>query len=160
MPNEIQRMLPRHMKILDLCLEGKGRKAIAEEVGLHVQSISNIFNSPLFQEELARRRTSMSKAHDQAVSQHVTQAKAELEGSAVEAARTHIRLLGSEDDRTAQSSATAILDRVGLGKAEKDAQGDVVVINVEQMQLLNIALEESLQTEEAPGVLDAEVSVG
>jgi hypothetical protein len=49
----IQRLLPRHNKIMDLYLAGHDTKVIAEAVGSTTASVSLCIKSPLFQHEAA-----------------------------------------------------------------------------------------------------------
>jgi len=139
---DLKRLLSRHYKIIDLILEGKSRKEIAEICNITPAGAGNVMNAPLVQEEIARRRLSMNKAHDEAVAVSVSQARDLLETAAVDAAQTHISLLEDDDSRVRQASATAILDRVGLGRVDQNKGVDVQVLNVEQLQVLNLALEE------------------
>ncbi len=66
MPFHLKKLLPRHYRILELCLDGKNRKDIAREVGLTPRAITNITNSPIFQFEYARRRKERQKQNDRA----------------------------------------------------------------------------------------------
>ncbi len=66
MPFHLKKLLPRHYRILELCLDGKNRKDIAEEVGLTPRAVTNVTNSPVFQNEFARRRKERNKKHDEA----------------------------------------------------------------------------------------------
>ena len=119
MSSQLQRLLPRHQRVIDLCLEGLSGVEMAKRMGMTPVGISFIVNSPIFQTELSRRRDNMSKSHDHAVGVEVIKAKRVLEGAAVEAAEKHVGLLGCDDDAIAQRSASEILNRVGLTKVEK-----------------------------------------
>jgi hypothetical protein len=138
--NEIQRMMPRHFRILELCLEGLPIKAVAEEVGMTPQGVSLIVKSPLFQEELQRRRGERDGGNDSLAALSIDRARRLMEEKAFDAANTHVKLLESNDERVAQKSASAILDRV-FGK--HDDRGVSVVIEAESVQLLQLALMES-----------------
>ena len=111
-PNELQRLLPRHYKILSLCVEGLTRKDIALTLGMSPEGVGLIINSPLFQDELAKQRVvSMQDARNLSVEKDQSALNI-MQGAAVEAANVHVGLLESDNDRTAQMSANAILDRV------------------------------------------------
>jgi hypothetical protein len=129
------------LKIIDLHLAGLGRKEIAQELGMTPQGVGLVLLSPLAQEELARRRGGIERKVDQEVASAPQRARALLEQATLRAAETHVELLESENERVRQTSATEILKQV-YGEGGK-SQGAVTVINVEQLQLLQVALKES-----------------
>ena len=71
MPYHLKKLLPRHYKVMELCLKGKNRKDVAKEVGLTPRAISNITGSPIFQDELARRRKERARQQDQAAAKEI-----------------------------------------------------------------------------------------
>ena len=135
-PNELQRLLPRHFKIMQLCLTGLNRKDIALALGMSPEGVGLIINSPLFQDELASKRV---KADAEAQELEHIGALTILENSANAAAQKHVDLLNSESDRVAQISATAILDRV-MEKKVIAARG--VKLDAEVVNLLQITINE------------------
>jgi len=140
-PTTLQRLLPRHFRILELCLEGFSKKDIAGAIGMTPQAISLITNSPLFQDELARRRAERNiEADDRSVG-GVVESRRLLEEASAAAAQTAIDLLGSEDERVQLSSANSILDRVF--NKEEGAGPSGLTINVDQLKVLQIAIQES-----------------
>jgi len=143
--NSINRLLPRHFKILDLALQGLSRTQIAERMEMSPVGVGLILNSPKFQDELARRRTEIDKKSDEGLATNLANAKEILSNAAEDAAQVHVDLLNSEDDRVKQFSANQVLDRVGLARAEKGGGGDfnVAVINAESLQVLQVALKEA-----------------
>lgn len=145
MGNSINRLLPRHFKILDLALQGLSRTQIASEMEMSPVGVGLILNSPKFQDELARRRTEIDKKSDEGLATNLANAKEILSNAAEDAAQVHVDLLNSEDDRVKQFSANQVLDRVGLARAEKGGGGDfnVAVINAESLQVLQVALKEA-----------------
>ncbi len=144
MGNKINRLLPRHFKIRDLALQGLSRNEIALEMGMSPVGIGLIINSPKFQDELARRRDQIEKKSDEGLATSLSQAKNVLADAAEDAAQVHVDLLVSSDERVKQNSANQILDRVGIAKAERGGSGDInVQINAEQVNILEVALQES-----------------
>ena len=142
---EIQRLLPRHYRILDLVLSGQYTvKAIAQQMDMSPQAVSLIINSPVFQHQLARRRREIEKQRDESLSIALAEAQEELKRAAPQAARVHAELLEDEDPRVRQSSANAILDRVGLGKQQiQQGQVSITVLDENALRLLGEALKES-----------------
>ena len=141
MQHEIQRMAPRHFRILELCLQGHSKKVIAEALGMTPQAISLITNSPLFQDQLARRRGEVEKVSNEAVGSAVVDARNTLVENAQAAANKQVDLLNAENESVQLHAATAILDRV---MEKKD--GDKVtspMIQTEQLNVLVLALKES-----------------
>ena len=142
--DRIQRLLPRHFKIMDLELQGRSKKEIAKLLGIKLNTVSLVSQSPLYQDRFAKRRRAIEKEHDQALASTVVKARDAFEQSSLDAAMVHIEALNSEDIRTAQLSANQILDRVGIVKpVEKREERPIVALNVEQLNLLNVALQES-----------------
>ena len=137
--NEIQRMLPHHQKILDLTLAGYRLKDIAQAVDMTTAGVSLILNSPIFQDELARRRAVRNEHTDTQASLQLTKARDLLEENVVKAAQVHVDLLTCDDPKVRQTSADRILERV-MGKSE-DHQ-TVVVLQKIDVENLQIALSE------------------
>ena len=65
--HQLQRLLPKHYKILDLVLAGWKQRRIADELGLSYVGVSNIVTSVVFQAELARRREEQNRRIDRAL---------------------------------------------------------------------------------------------
>lgn len=140
MAHELKKLLPRHFRIMELLLDGLSFKDTAETVGMSPAAIQMIARSPLFQEELARRRRDTQQSLDQTRSQAQIDAQAVLNDNARRAAETHAELLDDDDPSIRQRSAESILDRV-FGKGESKPSA-VVQVNAETFQLLKIALDE------------------
>lgn len=142
-PVGIQRMLPRHNKIMDLYLAGHDVKVIAETVGTSTAQVSMTINSPLFQHTATKRRAEMKMEEVGSLDRQAHMAKAQsiLEQASEKAASTLEGLLESEDESIRFRGATAILDRA-LNSGKQNS-GVVVNITAEQVQLLNLAMKES-----------------
>lgn len=140
MPNELQRLLPRHYKIIELALEGWSTKDIAQEMDMTPQGIGLIISSPRFQDELSRRRENQEKTADDIHTHTIVQAKDHLEANALKAAETQVGLLSSNSDNIRLTSAQQILDRV---LEKKESQKPTVVINADTIQMLQQVLVES-----------------
>lgn len=142
--HQIERLLPRHFRIIELALTGMNQADIAAELKMTPVAITYILSSPIVQNEIARRRRALEKKADEAHSLGITRAKSILEENAHKAAQLHVDVLENEaeETRTRQLSANAILDRVYGARGGTDQQS-VTVINAEQVQLLQVALSES-----------------
>jgi hypothetical protein len=141
--HQIKRLLPRHHRIVELCLQGLSQKAIADELKMSTVGIQLIVNAPMFQDQLARRRKQRNRAEDDGAARASEKAQDVLIGAAVRAAEKHETLLESEDERVAQGSANSILDRVGLGRVDRGVSTPTIVLEAEKVELLQIALQES-----------------
>jgi hypothetical protein len=147
MAHEIQRLLPRHFKILELMLAGYKNVEIAEVVGCTRETVYAVSRSPLFVAELNRR---MKDQTENGISDHVnafeSKAKMVLQKNAERAAKVQEELLESEDDSIRFRSSAHILDRV-LGKPTDpnatERSGLKIEINGDRAQLLITALKES-----------------
>jgi len=103
--------------------------------------IGLIINSPLFQDELSRRRKTRENQHDDVLVSTAIDAQNTLQKAANLAAQTQVGLLSSEDPRVQLQAASAVLDRV-LEKKSSGSQG-VLVLGVDALKLLEEALSES-----------------
>lgn len=143
----ISRLLQRHLRILDLHLEGKRDSEIAKIVGLLPRRIKAIRNSPCFEHELTRRRMRIEDKHTDAVVASAlikTDAQQVLDEEAVNAAQELVGGLISDDDGVRFKSAESILDRTGYGKQTKvDSRVASVVTTISAEQMATIA--ETLQ---------------
>jgi len=139
----LQKLQARHLKVMDLTLEGKTRGDIAEAVGMTPQNVYLVTNSPLFQQELARRREEREKHHDSDSMLMLEQAKDILANNSARAAEVHVGLLDSTSDRIKQASASAILDRVGLSpQKQEESRAQPITVSVEVFNNLQQALVE------------------
>jgi len=155
MQHELQRLLPRHYEVMRLCLLGYMAKDIALTLNLSPVGVGLIINSPLFQDELARRRDSKIKKEDDI---ETITAIDILEKAAPTAAQKHIDLLSSKSERVAQASANTILDKVLQTK-----QGDRTIIQIDNavVNLLHVTIQELKDagfTENVPKIERADVA--
>lgn len=150
---EIQRMLPRHFKILQLKLAGLTNKAIAEMVGCSAEMVGIVIRSPIFNAEFQRRLKEQNNGEAQGeIEAFAGKARSILEQNSELAANTQVDLLGCEDDSVRLRASGSILDRV-LGKPEgSEASGGPQVniqINAQDAQLISVALRESKEITDA-----------
>lgn len=146
--NELQRLLPRHHKILQLALAGHSNAVIAKTLGITSRSVSIVLQCPLSQSELKRRRentdeTDMLRLDRDA---HLGKVRSFMEQEVGTAAETIVGLMGSDDQNLQLRSAKEILDRV-FGKVDGGKDGNNGVVNIsisgDQTALLILALKES-----------------
>ncbi len=144
--HEIERLLPRHHAILELCLAGNGTREIAQAMDMSPQAISLITNAPIFQHELSKRREGRVKLADEAAALVPMRAKQALENASLDAANTQIELMQktNPDNKLRAAMATEILDRT-LGSG-KDANGNspVIILNQGDILIMQQALNESV----------------
>ena len=115
MSYEIKKLLPRHIKIMDLKILGLKQKEIARELDLSEQAVSSIVRSKVFQEHLPQRRRELAQVSDSDEGYEPTSVLSRLHRSALPSATRLVELLGSDDERIALAAARAILDRAGYG---------------------------------------------
>jgi len=147
----IERLLPRHFKILAMCLAGHKDSAIAAALGMGQPAISLIRNSPIFQTELARRRKTTDESFIEEdrnaflgkTRSVMEQAQGIVEDGSPKAAKTLVGLLDSKSEGVKLQTATKILDRV-FGAADKKTESNVsITISSESAQLIQVAIKES-----------------
>lgn len=137
----LQKLQARHLKMIDLFLEGKTRQEVADLVGMTPQNVYYVSGSPLFQQELARRREKTEAHHDEDTSLMLEEARGILGNGASKAAQTHVDLLESDSERIKQASASAILDRTGLSpQRQEESKAQPVILNIEVFNNLQQAL--------------------
>ena len=112
---EPKQLNARHREIMRRLLEGANYRMIAEEMGIHVQTVMLVATSKLFISELAK----MEEAADFNV---IKRAEA-LSHEALDTLKNIMRFGKSELAR--KSSADSILDRAGYAKVEKKLVGIV-----------------------------------
>src|SRR5512146_1879957 len=100
--HEIERMMPGHFDILNLCLAGYRVKDIAQAVGMTAQAVSLITNAPIFQHELSRRRGNVNQQIDSNLASVPMRAKALLEQNAERAVQVHVELLSADNPKHRQ----------------------------------------------------------
>ncbi len=149
----IERLLPRHFKILAMSLAGHKDSAIAAALGMGQPAISLIRNSSIFQAELSRRRKEIDESYLEEdrnaflgkTRSMMEQAQKILEDNSPKAANTIVDLLDAKSDGMKQQSAKTILDRV-FSSADKKTESKVSInISTESAQLIQIAIKESDQ---------------
>lgn len=138
---ELQRLRSRHIVIMDMLIAGSKQSEIAKQLGMTQAGISNVVNSPLFKARLAERRAELNKELTQDYVSTVNQAKGLIEEAALKAAKRQADAVESENENVALRASQQILDRV-FGKTD-DHQGGIVQVNAEQLNLLQVALNES-----------------
>lgn len=112
---EPKQLNPRHREIMRRLLEGANYRMIAEEMGIHVQTVMLVATSKLFISEL-------TKMEEQADFNVIKRAEA-LSHEALDTLKNIMRFGKSELAR--KSSADSILDRAGYAKVEKKLIGIV-----------------------------------
>lgn len=138
----IQRMLPRHYRIVELALDGMGVKEIAGVMGMTPVGVGLILKSEIVQGEMARRRVGLERKQDDVRVCHVDMARSTLERSSLRAAEKLDEQVDHVDPRVAQGACDKILSMV-MGKRDEAGQRGITVINAEQLNVLMCALGES-----------------
>ncbi len=145
---DIKKMLPRHNKILDLCLEGWSLQKIAQEVEISIVQLKNVRNSPCFQHELAQRRSKIEQDKDILITRseidRENNARQVLEDNQTKAADCLVTLMEDGTEMSRFKSAESILDRTGLIKVSGSVnqnQSISVVLSSEDVERLTTTLE-------------------
>ena len=113
MSHEVKRLKARHHQIIGLMLAGLTQSQIAERMEMTARGVRNIQGSPIFQDELARRRAIVERETDEHIALVPARARQIMEDHAADAARTIVNGLEDPDPRVRQASANSILDRMG-----------------------------------------------
>lgn len=107
--------------------------------------VSNIVNSPLFQDELARRRADQDSIQDEGHAKNLTRVRDVIEDNALKAAETQVSLLENENPAIQLQTSKEILNRTfgGPTLGEGGQKKASVVIQGDQINLLLTAISES-----------------
>jgi len=151
--HQIQRMLPRHFKMVDLHVAGLTNRAVAEILGCTPTSVGMILRSPIVKKEVERRIAEERDSPNGTIVQEIeaadNRARRIIEDNAPLAAQTMVDLMDSEDDSVKFRSSGSILDRA-IGRPDSQNAGDGLQLKIEisapDAQLLMIALKESKET--------------
>lgn len=141
----LQRLLPRHHKILDLHLEGLSYENIASRTNLKKRQVANIVNSPVFQQQLSLRRSTIEDTVEENIIKHEQSVSDLLKEKTIAAAQKLVDLMDSDNDSVARQSANDILDRGGCPKVSRQ-ESDIIttlILDNEQAQLIALALKET-----------------
>lgn len=146
MPGEGKRMMPAHWKIMDLELGGLTRGEIAGVMNRSPEGVGLVMSGQVYQDEIARRRESLTQKKDSGLVNHLQLTRETLEQASLDAAELLQEQIGdgSLKPEIRQSAADKVLNAAfGRGKGEDDSQGKVTIVTIEQLQVLNLARTES-----------------
>jgi hypothetical protein len=152
---DIKRVAPRHYRILEMCLGGATRKEIAAALGVSKSMISVVTESPLFQDELTRRRKELDRKFDDV---KTVRAMNILEDASVEAAEKQVVLMREGSEKISLQSANAILDRVLGGREANPGGGRTVNLTDASIQTLMLVVNEIKESKEVPSAPEPERS--
>lgn len=145
---ELQRLMPRHFKIVDLILGGLSHTEVAQEVGMSATGVQHIAQSLVFQTELSRRRENQEKALDVQHVSTIRKATETFEAAAEEAADKVVSLMqGAEDERVQFTASREVLDRAGMSAKGSEP---AVTLDVKSLELISIAISESASARSSP----------
>lgn len=153
-PPMIQRLQERHLQIMDMVLAGHSNKEISQVTGLTTQTISGVIGTPLFMDQLARKRESTQAVKKELEACAMNRAKTVLEEASFDAANALVGLVKtSSNEGIKRQSANDILDRVFGDGNKGDGNRPVIIIKTEQLNLLQqIMAEDKDDVEEASAV--------
>ena len=140
----IEKLTPRHYKILDYCIAGYTQQQISSALGMQHRQVGVIINSPSFQHQFALRRKQTELIQDTNNASAIDEVKQSLQLSAKAAADKLISGISSFDEKIALKSATEILDRTGYPKEQK-VSGDDSKLQITINSVDFKALKEALQ---------------
>ena len=137
------KLTPRHLKIVDYCIEGLTPKDIASKLLMSSRQVGIIINSASFQHQLSIRRSSFEKDIDEKLAETEVHAADILKSAAITAAKRVVLGMGSQNEGLAIRAAESILDRSGnakLMRAEPMDKNPTIHISHDDLELLNETL--------------------
>ena len=139
---QIQKLMPRHYKILDLSIMGLNATEIAKELKMTAGQVRIIMKAPCFQHQFGLRRSMHEEKISEQAAVNADATREALVKSATDAAMTLVNGLNSLDEKIKIKSAESILDRTGYPKETKIEGGinQTIVIDSKQLNLMNETL--------------------
>lgn len=142
--HQLQKLNPRHFKILDLVLDGYKAKEIADALDMSLPGVGVILNSPSFQHELALRRNVINERKNEELATGKNDPVLEkLKASALQAANRLAHNVENGSGSVSNRAAAEILDRtgfVGVQKHEVSNKSVVLSIDVKDVACINETL--------------------
>lgn len=143
-PEILKKLMPRHLKIIELVLEGLKLGDIANKVDMSVVQLKNIRNSPTFQHELSMRQESYNSLHDQnMINVQLETAEEVIQDNQLPAAEMLRDILKGEDTAMQFRAAESLLDRGGHPKVQKQdttSRSIVIALDAGKLDLINETL--------------------
>ena len=115
---QLKHLSPRHYQVLELMLRGWTQQHIARELAISTRAIRTAQASPIFQDELARRRRDQNREVDRAMAAAMADVARKSAEAALMATKRQAQLLESSNPRVASTAAKAILD-VAMGRPKR-----------------------------------------
>lgn len=143
MGHELQALSARHHSMVGDAIAGMTRKDIAEKYGMTPEGVGGIMKSPIFQDEVARRREKVHGAQEEQIAISTQDIRSKLNQASERAADTMIGLMDAPTPEMRFKSSQYVLDRV-LGKeAPAGPATGMITIQADQLQILLVAMKES-----------------
>lgn len=138
--NHLQRLTSAHRVLIQDHLDGFSREEIASRHGYSPVGVGLVLNSPLAQQEIARRRSQLESAALGVGLSTAKETKQIIDRAGHKAAVTMEQLLDDPDGNIRFKSAKDLLDRTyGQGASTQP----IIQLNAERMNVLVEALQES-----------------
>ena len=143
--NTVQRLLPRHFKVIELAMAGHDSKTIAETLNIKPTTVALILKSPLVQHEISKRTKASTEETILGLDRDAFRGKVMgiLEKATLKAAQVQEELLNNPNPTIALRASDSILDRVFGSRQDGGGAATVINITAENVALLHTALKES-----------------
>lgn len=128
--HQLERLNHCHHAIIECALAGMTRNEIATEFGRSPEGVGLILNSPLAQQEMARRREQQRRTNDTSTAAVLSRAKQLMEENSVKAVEKVVQHISSPDDATSLKASNSLLDRVFGSGPKKDGEGTGVTFQL------------------------------
>lgn len=142
--------LRRHYEVIELWEGGMSQVDIAKVLGISQPSVSMIVKSPVFQDEMERRKIRKEEMTDEVAALALDEARIRLEKAGLSAVDKMTQLVESQDENMQFKASKDILDRV-MGRSMEtvgNVTNNVMVLEGEALKNLTSALKESKEREQ------------
>ena len=139
----LRRVLPKHLKVLELLLEGKALREVSSLTGLNENQIRLIQKSPLFQDQFARRRGRIEKVVEDTARTGLVRAQEVLDKGVERAAEKLVSFIDHQDPRIARASAKDVIELLRDDVSSRSSAPLSIVFQGDNLQTLIMVAKES-----------------
>lgn len=163
MGHEITKLNARHQHILKLVLLGNyTQRQVASLCGFTPESIGYIINSPVFQAELARRRTTLTEQENAEITSNISLAAEQLKNATLGAVKKLDQLAHESSDENIQLRAAETILKQAFGRETPTGPqiGQVIVLDGSSLDFLRAVRQESGLKNDAKFIDSVELGTG
>jgi transposase len=152
--------MPRHFAVLDLHVTGMSMPEIAKALSIGLRTVEMTVASPIYQDELLRRREKIEGDKDYLAQDALLMARRRIAKASLRASEVQVDLLEEDDPRIRQKAASEILRSAfdGSGGSGQGNSGPAIILQgpaiINLMQAIREDDKEFVDVTEGSGIED------